>query len=294
MVRGTRLRTLSDGRWLNTEQSDSDLEAQERAFSLRELVERQVDESPNIASRLSQLELPPGATELDEPVLTGVNGPSDVEDDPIDASILRRGLDSNSILGGATNHIEKALTVQAPKNDDFEIILYSTRVYDRVKHREIDATSTVSTTRSRTWTALSGLSLAQISTVAVIKLPLYDPELRRFLRLASRSAMSSATTLQYLDDTSEPRSPAMYTLRKMAMLSESPPSIEYSYHPRAWALANGVIRRGGFRKGAMAKTMMKLMTHLEKDPTPLCSAGPIGYDLVCGSLVKYPSLVGNS
>lgn len=69
----------------------------------------------------------------------------------------------------------------------FERVLAATRVYNRVEDKEVDAVTTVSTTRSRAWSILSGLSLAEISVIAVIKLPLYEPELIRFRRLASPS-----------------------------------------------------------------------------------------------------------
>jgi len=91
----------------------------------------------------------------------------------------------------------------------FEIVLSTTRVYDQVKDREIDAMSTVSTNRSRAWSVLSGLSLAQVSAISVINLPLYDPELRRFRTLASSmsTAATSAERHSLLDLTGNEESP---------------------------------------------------------------------------------------
>ncbi|KAH6708969.1 ubiquitin-conjugating enzyme/RWD-like protein [Leptodontidium sp. MPI-SDFR-AT-0119] len=69
----------------------------------------------------------------------------------------------------------------------FNVVLQTSRVYSRVQHGEVDAISSVSTTRSRAWSVLSGLSLTQISTISVLNLPLYEPELIRFHRLTSAS-----------------------------------------------------------------------------------------------------------
>jgi hypothetical protein len=78
------------------------------------------------------------------------------------------------------------LQMQTPQfKATFEVVLSTTRVYDRVKGREIDAMSIFSTNRSHAWSLLSGLSLAQASAISVIKLPLYDPGLRRFWAFAS-------------------------------------------------------------------------------------------------------------
>lgn len=69
--------------------------------------------------------------------------------------------------------------------ESFNAVLAPTRVYNRVQNREIDMITPVSTTRSRAWSILSGLSLSQISTIAVIKLPIHAPELTQFKQLVS-------------------------------------------------------------------------------------------------------------
>jgi hypothetical protein len=67
--------------------------------------------------------------------------------------------------------------------------------------------TSVSTARSRAWSILSGLSLSQISIVAVIKLPLHTPELVQFRQLASSSSSSSSSSLinDILIDNNDPR-----------------------------------------------------------------------------------------
>jgi hypothetical protein len=152
--------------------SESDIEAHETVISLQQHIEQQVEEDSDLASRLVQLELPPGATELDEPVLTGGYESPDPEED---AGTVSRG--TSSTTPGAqpsadVNYTAEGTTeIDTPVQRGFETVLSSSQVYDRVKHRKIDAASTVSTTRSRAWSVLSGLSMAQISVIAVINLP---------------------------------------------------------------------------------------------------------------------------
>ena len=52
----------------------------------------------------------------------------------------------------------------------FDAVLATTKVYDRVKNRDVDAMTSVSTTRPHPWSALPGASLAEISVIAVISL----------------------------------------------------------------------------------------------------------------------------
>lgn len=83
---------------------------------------------------------------------------------------------------------QQAFVTDPPVHVTFDIVLASTRVYNRVQDREVDAMSSVSTTRSHAWSVLSGVSLAQISLIAVISLPLHESELERFRRLTSLAA----------------------------------------------------------------------------------------------------------
>lgn len=69
----------------------------------------------------------------------------------------------------------------------FEAVLSATRVYDRVRNRGVDDRTSIATTRSHAWSVFSGLSLAEISMIAVIQLPLHEAELHRFRQIASPS-----------------------------------------------------------------------------------------------------------
>lgn len=150
---------------------------------MRERVEQQVENSTDIADRLEQLELPPSGIELeddqDEPETTEsvLDEAADIADisktpttetgegfrkapkDAVLAAELRSvHLDEQS----STSH-DLALPVQA----SFDITLSKTRVYNRVRGREVDTASMILTSRSHAWSVFSDLSLSQLSVIAV-------------------------------------------------------------------------------------------------------------------------------
>lgn len=67
--------------------------------------------------------------------------------------------------------------LEADALESFNEITALSRVYKRVQAFEADALTTTSTTRSRGWSALSGISSARVSTIGVIALPLRQSEL---------------------------------------------------------------------------------------------------------------------
>lgn len=114
--------------------------------------------------------------------LWGSQGPGDFNPPPIQPRNLGHRAAKITVQ-------EEVSLIQKP----FEIVLSRSRVYDRVKDREVDGRMTVSTTRSHAWSVLSGLSLAAISVIAVIHLPLYVAELERFRKIASPSLAGPET-----------------------------------------------------------------------------------------------------
>jgi hypothetical protein len=162
--------------------SNSDIEAQQSAASLQEHIEQQVEGSSDLAARLEQLQLPADAIQPGELTSTPPSVSSD-EQAPAAGDTTPTRAPSPPPIAPTDGSIPDAdPSIEAT----FEVVLLTTRVYDRVKDREIDAMSTVSTNRSRAWSILSGLSLAQVSAISVIKLPLHDSELRRFRALAEQ------------------------------------------------------------------------------------------------------------
>lgn len=184
--------------------SETNLEAITAAQALREHVDVQVGRDRELASRLAKLELLPG---------TNVNEEEDSHSavksfEPSNLKQLETGEPHHLYSSQAnysppltTSSTESFVIHTAQKNTpvqqtNFDAILHSSRVYSRVQDREVDAISMVPTMRSsRAWSILSGISMAQISLVAVIHLPLSDSELQRFRSLCSlaNSATSAST-----------------------------------------------------------------------------------------------------
>jgi hypothetical protein len=79
----------------------------------------------------------------------------------------------------------------------FDEVLALSRAYQRVRNLESDAVSYASTTRSHSWSILSGISFSQVTRIGVICLPLYEAELVRFHRLASSEEVPAALTRTY-------------------------------------------------------------------------------------------------
>lgn len=127
----------------------------------------------DLTDRLQRLELPPSGIDLEELLSTP----------------RAEALGMSDLLDGDYTATHAPGLSQMDEMDipraSFDIILSATRVYDRVKHRDVDAMSSVLTNKSHAWSLLSGLSLSQLSVIAVIKLPLHDSELRNFWKLAA-------------------------------------------------------------------------------------------------------------
>ena len=161
--------------------SESTLDAREAAASLREHVDRQLQKEPDLASRLAQLSLP----ENDNPLLE--ERPSlEMFSAASIAALLHNDENTNR---GDSSSMRRTTTGTRPSLETtraFDKVLSSTRVYARVdQSRDLDGVSTILTTRSHAWSILSGISMAQISVMAVISLPLSNSELRRFRSLSS-------------------------------------------------------------------------------------------------------------
>jgi len=162
--------------------------ARQSAESLRHSVGRELEQDSDLASRLSRLDRPPG-----EAVLSRVETLQSVDDG---GSLAESGGTTKELKepcpakGVGTGTYNAAMQPEGSAHwRDFELVLYRTRVYDRVKHNDIDAQSTLPSSRSEGWSQLSGISLAQISVTSVIKLPLHKHELAAFWSLADDTSI---------------------------------------------------------------------------------------------------------
>jgi hypothetical protein len=257
--------------------SNSDIEAQQSAASLQEHIEQQVEGSSDLAARMEQLQLPPDAIQPGELISTPRSVSSD-EQAPVTGDTTPTRAPSPPPIAPTDESIPDAdPSVKAT----FEAVLLTTRVYDRVKDREIDAMSTISTTRSCAWSILSGLSLAQVSVIAVIKLPLHDSELRRFWALARPSSISTTTKLaeQYspLDLTEDKE--ALYenedSILNLAGAKSGPRNLTQD------RLRNNRIvlsNRAGFSK--ILGRLNKELADLEREPLLNITVGPTEDNLV--------------
>ncbi len=204
-------------------------------------MDQQLDQDRDLVSRLEQLELPPGSIDLDD--LGG--------SDEITGSNPRDYHHSSPDGGNASCQPD-------PAHPTFNEVLSASRVYNRVQSREIDAVSTILTARSRAWSILSGISLAQVSVIAVVKLPLYEPELKRFWSLASSGeilVLGTTPASTSNDAGSRPFPPAEPTNS-----NERTPQPTHTYP---------------------FKRLKKELDMLNREPHEYCAAGPIDEDMVC-------------
>ena len=209
--------------------SDSDLRAGEAADDLRRRIEQEVELDSELSQRLESLQLPPDVIELEHLGDRNMESAKSCqrlrESDSRPARTINMASPiqeaiSDDLECGNLEPSHKALTVE----ESFDLVLASTRVYSRVDDREVDAVSSVSTTRSRAWSILSGLSLTEISVISVIKLPLYEPELIRFCRLASPLSPSNSSSSNFSSGNSG-ITHALKRLRKeLVGINRDPPS----------------------------------------------------------------------
>lgn len=138
--------------------SDSDVEAAEASASLQARVEEQVAQNDDLGNRLEKLHLT-----VEE--RTWIEPPPPPQPDP-----------------GALNNPD-VHKLDSDTQATLDHILENSTVYRRANNRA-STTLSSSSTISRSWSILSGLSMAQMSHVGVLNLPLQDTEIERFRLLA--------------------------------------------------------------------------------------------------------------
>ncbi|KAL8748818.1 MAG: hypothetical protein Q9184_007072, partial [Pyrenodesmia sp. 2 TL-2023] len=158
----------------------SDLHARESADDLREYINDEVEADAGLAMRLEELQLRSDDFDFDTLHVPSGVGQLRITSDAGDGSPDDARTPQSEALPDLTcpeaNHAWQTT---------YNAVLESTRVYNRVRNRDVDDMSTISSNRSRPWSILSGISMGDISDIAVVSLPLYEPELWRVKQLIS-------------------------------------------------------------------------------------------------------------
>lgn len=167
----------------------------------------------------------------------------------------------------------------------YDVVLSMTRVYDRVKDRDVDARTSVSTSRSRPWSVLSGISMARISAVAVVSLPLYEPELKSFRELVS--AVNHNGSGWGSDDYFAGSIPFVPSHRLRRLPYGTSPQNLYPHLTQDFLVQYGLYHglhgdRGGTPTSqSLKKRLNRELNDFRRNPPGICLARPIGDDLVC-------------
>lgn len=247
----------------------------ESAGSLQQHIDREVESSPDLAGRLERLQSPldSATTELDE-LATGVcdKDRKTEKADAGDATPTRSG----SPVHGASGDDGVAET-KSSVQENYDVVLAATRIYARVEHREADAISSIFSDRSHAWSALSGLSLAQVSTVSVIQLPLYQSELERFQRLASPSATGP---LSALSDPSVAQRGSQGTYSALVIGRRSRVIQRDSTRSDGWLRQFGIVPEPNRTRGCPYIRLYKEWIDITSDPSGTFLAKPISNNMV--------------
>jgi hypothetical protein len=129
------------------------------------MIEHVMEQNQDMVARLKRLENSfdanlPAASTLEDSQST-IRAPSHRGDNPLSVESV----------------VSKEIDIDEIKRGSFEGVLQSTRVYRRTEGYDTDVSFTTSIRRPHAWSIFSGLSLADISELSAIALPLFYADL---------------------------------------------------------------------------------------------------------------------
>jgi hypothetical protein len=151
--------------------SESDLEAKQSQDTLQNLVEQLLESNQDLSKRLRNLEESCEAQSILTRCFRNSSSTGLVEEDGTNNSTF--ALDGLSLETGFDGFDFQFTTIQLSFEDD----LKTSRVYSRTQVYESDVSYTSSAVRTHAWSIFSGLSLAEVSIISAIALPIYSHEI---------------------------------------------------------------------------------------------------------------------
>ena len=256
--------------------SDSGLRAREVADTLQRYIETQVTTDADLATRLERIQLSPDAIELQTLDENRDKGQGIAISDAGNVPLVRVATPKPQEMP-ALDVPEADLGMQA----SHDARLATSRVYDCVRDRDMDANSSATSSGFHPWSVLSEVSMAIISVIAIISLPLHEPELKRFRQLVSPAAHDTdldpgAEVLPDDELLSEPSGAGPSTqIRDRLLHTESHLTEEFRRHYGLFWDSDGAPT------ASSSKNVKRQLAIFDRDPPSGCSTGPIGDDLVC-------------